>query len=258
MNTLNVTRSSQATSQKRISIIVYVLSVMAVGLMVLALWWYLRLPVGQSLSNDTILEPLVGAERAVVELNVGAGRLRLQAGSTEQMLEGRAQTLAGIENLERTATAQGNTMVYHLDAHAPLAIREPTRWPQWNLNINPDIPLTLNIQGGMGESNLDLRKLNFEIFNLWPDTGKYTVTFPESGDVRAYVTGGLSHTHLLIPEAIALKLVVIKEGQGHVDFKGHIYGHEETFASNNYDTATSHLNLTVMSGLSHVYIETIP
>lgn len=258
MNTLNITRSPQASAQKRMSVIIYVLAIMAIGLMILALWWYLRLPVDQSLSSDTILEPLVGAQRARVELNVGAGRLHLQAGTTGQMLEGRVQTLTGIEKLERTATSQGNTMVYRLDAHAPLAIREPARWPQWNLNINPDIPLSLNIQGGMGESNLDLSKLNLEIFNLWSDAGKYTVTFPESGHVRAYVTGGLSHTHLLIPETMAVKLVFIQEGQGHIDFEGRIYRNQGTFVSNNYDTAINHLDLTVTSNLGHIYIETVP
>ena len=86
MNTLNVTLSSQPSQQKRISSIVFALAIIAVGLVALALWWYLRLPVGQSLSNDTILEPLVSAERAVVELGVGAGRLHLQAGSSETML----------------------------------------------------------------------------------------------------------------------------------------------------------------------------
>jgi N-terminal domain of toast_rack, DUF2154 len=249
---------SQNSLQKKIPTIIFALSIITLGLISLIMW-YVRLPVGQGLTNDTILEPLVGAERAVVELNVGAGRLKVQAGTVEQMLEGRVQTLTGIEKLERTATtAQGNAMVYRLDAHAPLAVREPARWPQWNLNINPDIPLELTIRGGMGESNLDLSKLNLDSFNLTTDAGKYTVTFPRTGDVKAKVTSGLSHTRLLIPEGGAVRLEVIRTGQGHVDFNGRIYRTNSTYISDTYDTAPHHLDLTVTSSLSHVYIETIP
>jgi hypothetical protein len=190
-------------------------SVVVIGFFViLAVLWYGRLPLAQSLTHDTINEALVGAERAVIELDVGAGRLQLGAGSVEQMMSGQVQTLTGIETLERTANQQGGAMVYRLISHAPKAIREPARWPQWTLNVNPEIPLELTIRGGMGESKLDLSSLTIDTFNLTTDAGKYTVTFPRTGNVRAEVTGGLSHTQLLIPEDVPVRLAIIKDGQG--------------------------------------------
>jgi hypothetical protein len=248
--------SSTNTPRKTLPILILVLAIITAGLIALATW-YAPLPVVQRLSYDTIVEPLVGAERAVIELDVGAGHLHLQAGSSEQMLEGRVQTLTGTENLERTTTPQGNAMVYRLDAHAPLASGEPARWPEWNLNVNPDIPLELNIRGGRGESVLDLSRLNVSTFKLTTGAGSYTVTFPRIGNVKAEVIGGLSPTRLLIPKNVAVKLEVIRGGQGHVEFDGNVFSQKSSFVSEHYDAAENQLELRLTSGLSHVFIETV-
>jgi predicted membrane protein len=123
--------------------------------------------------------------------------------------------------------------------------------------VNPDIPLELNIRGGMGESVLDLSRLNVSTFKLTTGAGKYTVTFPRTGNVKAEVTGGLSPTRLLIPENVAVKLEVMNE-RGRVEFDGNVFSQKSSFVSEHYDAAENQLELRLTSELSHVFIETVP
>jgi hypothetical protein len=260
MATLNNTFQPSTSSplQKRTRMILLFWSLIVIGFfIILAVLWYGRLPVGKVIVGEVIHQPIAGAARAVIELQVGADHLYLNSTQGDNLIEGSVETLKGIETLE-TSVTPGSTISYSITATRPLAVREPTRWPEWRLNLTNTIPIDLTVRGGMCESKLDLSNLNIDNFNLTTDAGKYTVTFPRTGSVHAEVVGGLSHTQLLIPQDVAVRLEVIKEGQGHIDFNGRIYGQHELYESANYDTAPHHLDLTVTSGSSHVYIETVP
>lgn len=245
-------RSSMAPNAGNILIIAALLIVAGVAALAS---WYSRLPVATGLTNDTINEPLVGAARAVVELDLGAGRLQLEAGTSDQMLSGRVQTLTGVETFERTARAQDGAMVYRLVSDAPRAVREPVRWPEWTLSVNPKVPTELIVRGGMGASNLDLSGLNLTNVVLEPETARYTVIFPNRGDVDATVEGGASQTTLVVPEGVALKAVVQVEGAGHIELAGRVYRSDATYTSPHYAAADNRLDLVVSSNLAHVVIE---
>ena len=226
---------------------------LAIGLSAFA-WWYLRLPVGGRLLNDTISEPLREAERAVLELDLGAGHLQLGADSLREMLLGKVQTLEGFETFTRTTTAEDGAMVYRLLSDVPAAVREPVRWPEWTLRVNPEVPIKLHVRGGMGESDLDLSKLNLTDFSLEAQTGRYTVSFPEQGNVNAAVKRGTGRTTLLLPAGVAFELTMQTRGAGHIEFDGRVYRTASSFTSPDYETAENRLELSVTSGLANVVI----
>lgn len=260
MATLNNTfqPSTSRPIQKRTRLVLLYWTVIVIGFfIILTVLWYSPLPVGKIIVGEVIHQPIAAATRAVVELQVGADHLYIRDTQGSNLIEGSVETLEGIERLETSVTS-GPTTTYTIVTTRPFAVREPSRWPEWRLKLTNKVPIDLTIRGGMGESKLDLSNLNLHNFNLTTDAGKYTVTFPRTGDVKAEVIGGISHTQLLVPEEVALRLEVIKEGQGYVDFNGRIYGHHEVYTSDNYDAAANHLDLKVTSGSSHVYIETIP
>lgn len=248
-------RSEVRDRKPQFNSILIMASVLLLTGLLLLLWWYIQLPVGRSLTNDTIIEPLQNAERAIIELDVGAGSLHLQAGSKEQMIEGQVQTLAGIESLERTSTAENGAMVYNLFANAPNAIKEPAQWPAWNLDINPDVPLELNICGGMGASTVDLSQLSVTQFMFKASSGRSSISLPEQGKLNADIQGGSSLTTLYIPEGIPVDLTMHVQGSGHIEYKGRVFKRNAEFKSLAYDTASNGIQLNVTSYLGNVIIE---
>ena len=246
----------EAAPRMRFALLLIGLLVMVVTALV---WGGLRLPVGSSLQVDTINETLVGAEKAVLELDVGAGRLQLSAGASDQMLSGRIETLQGVETLTRTARPENGAMVYRLLSDAPDAVREPERWPEWTLQVNPDVPLELSVRGGTGPSELNLSELNVTNVVLEATNSRPTVIFPEKGHVNAVVEGGTSRTTLIIPSGVALKAALQVRGTGHIELNGQVYRRDATYTSPNFATADNladnRLELAVTSRLAHVIIE---
>jgi hypothetical protein len=247
-------RPFETPESKRKDVFLLAIILIIVGSSLLA-WWYVRIPLSTSLTNDTIREALVGAERAIIELDLGVGRLQLGAGSPDQMIEGHIQTLAGIETFERTATAQDNAMTYTFISSAPSAVREPLRWPQWNLSLNPNVPLELSIRGGMGDSNLDLSKLNLRNFSLDSASGRYNVILPEHGHINVVIKGGQGRTTIKLPENVAISLQMQVRGTGHIDYNGRIYRQNASFKSKDFELANNRISLQVTSGSAHVIID---
>lgn len=155
--------------------------------------WLIRLPVATSIKSQSIIQVLGDATRAVVTLQLGANSLELDGASPNvNLIEGRVETLSGIESLEQKAIVQGSQIFYSIKAKRPNAVREQRKWSEWSLHLNPRVPLELSVSGGFGDSELNLRNLNLASLRLVPEFARYAVMLPEQGKSRVILIGGTS------------------------------------------------------------------
>lgn len=222
--------------------------------------WYLRLPVGNAVEQTTIRQPLGSATQAMVELKLGATQLQLD-GEIQQnadLIGGQVETLTGIEHLKQQVQPQGKRVKYHLEAQRPAAVREPTQWPRWVLHLNPNIPIDLRVSGGMGPSELNLRRVQLSALQLNTEAGRHTVTLPEQGQIMVRLTGGLSRTEVRIPQQTAVRLQVTDQSSGNVVLDGRVIRDREIYTTPGYATAQNRIDLAATTGTSHIVISRIP
>ncbi|MDQ7026620.1 MAG: toast rack family protein [Anaerolineae bacterium] len=72
---------------------------------------------------------------------------------------------------------------------------------KWDINLSPDVPLSLNIDGGIGPTKLDLSRL--QLHNLKVDTGIGTLDMilpPQDKKIEADIDGGVGQTKIYVPD----------------------------------------------------------
>ena len=221
--------------------------------------WYARLPVGTNIQREVIKQPLGQATRASIELQLGATRLELDATShRENLIDGEVEILSGLEQLKQQAIPQGQGLSYLLRAQRPAAVREPARWPTWDLHLNPSVPLNLSVSGGLGASQLNVRQLKLEHLTLSSEAARYSVTLPEHGQVQVSLRGGSSRMEVKIPDRMALRLLVTDNAAGQVQLDQRLIRNGQAQVTPGFDTALDRVDLEATTGLGHINIERIP
>jgi hypothetical protein len=71
---------------------------------------------------------------------------------------------------------------------------------RWNIGLSPDVPVKLNINGGIGAANLDLTELQIADLSIHSGVGEINVNFPAAvEEFSAVIEGGVGTNHLTIP-----------------------------------------------------------
>jgi len=78
----------------------------------------------------------------------------------------------------------------------------------WNIGITPDIPIALQLEGGVGELNLSLEELTITDLNLSVDVGAINMTLPAPIESRYEVNidGGVGGITINLPDNVAVRL----------------------------------------------------
>lgn len=212
---------------------------------------------GQSVSSETINQPLEGAARANVDITFGAGTIRIGALSDPNTLIQGTASVSGGRQLAQSFHKSGDTAVYRLSTRQPSdgPFFPPTSADNgWNLNINRDVPTQLNITGGVGTSELDLSQLHVTSLDARLGVGKTTITMPSIGQVDANINGGVGEVEVVIPSGVGAR-VQAQAGLGGVNVPSGYQQQNSTYTSPNYETAQNRVNLTVKGGVGQISIQ---
>ena len=80
---------------------------------------------------------------------------------------------------------------------------------RWEIGISPDLPVDLDIYGGVGEADLDLSELNLTGLNLDVGVGQIEIYLPSTPDAyEARISGSVGETYIEIAEGADLRLNV--------------------------------------------------
>src|SRR5450830_1031722 len=211
-------------------------------------WWEPRTwnkPTAGDAMTDTRAVDLQGASKALVELQMGAGRVTLSGGASHLM---------------------DATFTYNVTAWKPivdyvvngdeglLLVRQPSGTYQafsgsyhndWGIHLSSTIPVDLDLKNGAGNMDMDLsdtmvRTLNIDLTGDWKN----------SADVQ--VNGGVGSIKLVVPENIGVTINA-QRGLGSINASG-FTRNGSTYHNAAWGTTAVTLNLDLNIGVGSVTI----
>lgn len=244
------------------SLVVVVLLIVA---LVVAVWFSmpgragaLQLTTGP-LHTEQISQPLQDMTRAAVTVRIGAADVRLHAGEEGDDLITGQVTIGEREQLERSYEKSGETGYYTLAAEGqsswwPASLNQmDTTGRTWDLGLNPDVPIDLKVNTGLGRTELDLTTLNISNLSVNGGIGQAVINLPRQGILRATIEGGIGEVVINVPQGMAVR-VRAEGGIGGVNVSGNYQRNNDEWVSPNYETAENRIDVRVKGGIGAVRV----
>jgi hypothetical protein len=240
-----------------------------------------------SATTDVVSEPLGSAETARIEFDLGIGETTITAlEDSTNLLEAEITHLGDLEftvsgELEKVVRLREEEHHLHFDLFDFFEDQNLL----WDIGLSPEIPLSIRIDGGVGESDLDLSQLDITKLDLDSGVGDMTIILPATGsnydvnvdlgvgrielrleddiDVTLDIDGGVGDTIIVVPENVGVRLVG-EIGVGDINVPGsyshtdsdedRIVGEGGVWESPNYDDAAHSVTITLDSGVGNFTI----
>ena len=166
-----------------------------------------------SWQSKEISHPLSGVERARVVVDWNSVPLQMDALDDSSDLIAGTVVYRGRLNYGKV---QGRTTTITLRADSFGAGWPPSdvdgREPRWALGLSPRVPIDLELDGGSGRAEVDLRDLELEALGLDVASGAVDLYVPR-GEYKTWIDGGSGSLNLWVPERAGVRIVV-DDGSG--------------------------------------------
>jgi len=239
------------------------LGLLLIAVLVLSVQGTLKLPGTANAGVDrteTIGHDLGSEERAAVDIKFGTGTLNITA-----LDEGSRQLIQGTADLSRSERLANDFRVSNGVGYYTLTSQGSWSWgtevftdegKNWDLGLNRDIQLDLEVDAGAGKSVLDLGALNLRRFKLDGGVGQVTVKLPAAGRYDMTIDGGIGQVILMVPEGLAAR-VRVDGGLGGVNVQGDFRKQGDEYITDDYSTAENRATLEVNGGIGQIVIKTL-
>jgi hypothetical protein len=210
---------------------------------------------GGPLQTETRVVELEGVETTQVEIRMGAGRLRVEGGS-RALLEG-AFTY-NIEEWRPEVNYSINGDIGNLVIQQPAGIdiipQVGTSQYDWNLSLNSQVPMDLNVILGAGEGVLHLSDLNLTNLAITTGAGTTIVDLRKNwpNDLNAEITGGLGEVKLQLPSRTGVRLETT--GLAIVN-AGDLIRDGNTYTNQAYEQTGTNLYVSFWAGIGALNVE---
>ncbi len=197
---------------------------------------------------------LQGASSANLKISHGAGELKIHSGANANELA--HGTFTG--GLDHKAARNGDRLEVRMRP-AKGVMDFPFFGPRtqfdWDVALNAEIPMTLELNLGANKSDIDLSDMN--VTNLDLDTGASDtkLTLPSRGRFRADLDLGAASLEVTIPEGLSAR---IRASLGAADLKIDQSRFPRTgsyYQSPDYDSSANAVDMTVDAGASYIKIK---
>ncbi len=231
------------------------ISVVVVGALV---WFALQGPLVGNGQAIEISHDLDSAEQVELRIQPAVADLQIQS---EPMPD---QVLSGIVMLAEQETLTDdyfvNKKVGHLTLSSHGTVILPSKTQKdgflWNLSLNDEVPLKLEVEQGVGQQILDLRDINLQNLVTNLGVGQLTITLPDQGEFEGDLECGIGEIIIRVPEDMDVKFV-LDTAITSVDFPSGFYREGDVIYSDK-NSAEGDLNtILVEVAIGSVRIETI-
>lgn len=198
--------------------------------------------------TENLALQLKGFEEAAVTIQYGAGRLLIDSGAAPDEL------LSGVfeGGVDHRLNPDGEV--------ARVELRPPPALPDWNgrawdIALNADIPLTLNLQIGAAEAIVNLAQTQVRSLALRAGAGQADIIMPASaGEVEATIEGGAGSVTVRVPDGVAARITG-KATVGLLDVDESRFAATDTgWQSEAYEDASHRINLSVRFAAGQVSV----
>ena len=206
-----------------------------------------------NVEEEQVSVDLQGASQASLKLSHGAGRIVVGSGAApEQLLTG---TFAG--GVKHSAHLSGNRLDAHLEARPFLFPPFLSGWRglEWNFNLNRDIPLTLRLETGASQSELDLRDLRVTDLKVSTGASKTDITLPANvGMTTVKVELGAASLDMIVPDGVAARIRA-EQGVAAIEIDTARFPHSNgVYESADYSTAQNKVDIMIQAGAGRVAV----
>lgn len=187
------------------SLIGVTISVLVLGGLV---WFAMSSPlVGESASQN-INFALQGANQADVFLNPAVGDLRIDPAKLNNNLISGTATIAKEENLSQKYDVNNGTGKLSISSSGTVVFFSTTAgngFP-WKLELNDEVPMSLEVDQGVGRQIIDLDGLNLSKFDVSLGIGSATITLPTEEKFDASVECAIGEIIINVPTGLSVKI----------------------------------------------------
>ncbi|MBV9081178.1 MAG: hypothetical protein JOZ62_00770 [Acidobacteriaceae bacterium] len=193
---------------------------------------------------------LNGAERANVELDIGAGELNLAGGAT-QLVEGNFEY--NVPGLKPVVHSSVN------GSHATVTIRQENHSGlhgqarnTWNLSVSNTPLLDLALNCGAGEAKLNLGSVDLRTLNVHMGAGQVDLDLRgrPSRDYDVTIEGGVGQAIVHLPEGVGVRADA-HGGLGSIDVTG-LEKRGDHYENNLYENAKVNVRVQVHGGVGEI------
>lgn len=180
----------------------------------------------EEVKHTTFSVDKMGVESARVHINFSVGKNTLAAITTptDDLLQADLKYVGEIEWGEEGETTK---TVHIKQKSAPKDITSPIKQGlramansneiEWQVNLSPDVLMSLDINGGVGPTRLDLANLRVRNAKLDAGVGEFTIILPQQQEEIALdINTGVGETNIYIPDDCNANLD-IEAGVGQVN-----------------------------------------
>lgn len=212
---------------------------------------------GQAWVREQVSETVAGASRADVDVDFGAGVLRVGSAPGSDLLISGFIDVAPDDRVSRSFSVSGDTAYFRLqDQHitvVPFVGREgPDR--TWQLDLGRDIPMRLRLKTGAGSSRIDLTDVQVTDLRVDTGVGETVLTLPRRGQFSAAVEGGVGQVTVRVPRGMAAR-VRVHTGIGGRRVSGDFDVQGDVYTAPGYATASDRVDLEVKGGIGQVVVQ---
>jgi hypothetical protein len=196
-----------------------ILGLGTIGLAILLLFLapILGLTTSTEVITEKFSEPIGAAKSAEIAIDLSVGRVDLYPLSdSTQLIEAE---IAHIGEIIFKAQGQENKSV-ELKQRSGLDINF-TDWPEeelrWDIGLNPQVPLYIELQGGVGEVDMDLSNLQLRSLDVSVDVGGLDLILPAMDEMYdATIRSDVGQVKITILEGAEVKLDLVGDVGGFV------------------------------------------
>ncbi|MGJ3237427.1 MAG: hypothetical protein ACFE0Q_01850 [Anaerolineae bacterium] len=180
----------------------------------------------EELTESSFQVEKTGVQSAQVKINFSAGKNIIEATEADSayLLDAHLQHVGevqlldnGVENKQITLKQVSKPRDLATPIKQGLRMVANNKAIEWRVKLSPDVPLSLDINGGVGPSRIDLTGLTVRHLDCDAGVGQFIVILPEQDDeLDVDIDTGVGETKIYLPENVSANLE-IDAGVGSVD-----------------------------------------
>jgi hypothetical protein len=195
--------------------------------------------------------PLQGAQRGVLAIHHGAGRIDLRAGASP------GDFLTGVSGMGMKQSTRLNDGTLEVTIEAGPSFL-PFIGPEsgaWEYRLSNEVPLTIKVEAGASRLDLDLTDLRVTDLSFDGGASSMNVSLPARVEhVHVDIDAGAAHIDLRVPEGVALRFRGTSVGSLEVDESRFPRRESGLYQSADYDSAAYHADVTLDGGATSVRV----